>query len=164
VVSFTLRPLYSQGECPRRKLMVDIVEKTMLPYCRSRDIDTIPTELLWPRTDCTSCQRKLAAATRDGSRARAVERRSISRAPQCDKARVHSTVNDIDVTHMRGRCVTRWSEARSIWLARVACRAAGHSVVTPHGGVRRGLAPRVLNNWVTTLKNGCASQSAHYTD
>jgi hypothetical protein len=32
-------------------------------------------------------------------------------------ARVRCTVNDINLTHMRGRCVTRWPEPRSIWLA-----------------------------------------------
>jgi hypothetical protein len=51
-----------------------------------------------------------SSVARDGSRARAEVRRSISHAPQRDKARVHCTVNDINLTHMRGRCITRWSQ------------------------------------------------------
>ena len=48
------------------------------------------------------------------SRASSRGRRSISHAPRRDKSCVHCTVNDINLTHMRGRCVARW---RNIWPA-----------------------------------------------
>ena len=41
------------------------------------------------------------------SRAGGRGRRSISHAPRRDKSCVHCTVNDINLTHMRGRCVAR---------------------------------------------------------